>query len=139
MNKRRVGERRKTRRKAEEFDVLSPAIRPRFQAACRIVVQKYCDAFQFWRDCRYKACRAARRCAGDQSYCLEMRLRSVPGEVRHAAASRMLDETPPHADRLLRLAHRYPLDSLCVHIPSPRTLAKTQAAMTAGIKNDVGS
>jgi hypothetical protein len=50
----------------------------RHDAACPIVARKYCDIFEFWRDCRYKPCRAAKRCSGDQGACLKMRWPSVP-------------------------------------------------------------
>ena len=50
----------------------------RHDAACAIVARKYCDMFAFWRDCRYKPCRSARRCVGDQGFCLQSRCRAFP-------------------------------------------------------------
>ncbi len=96
MSKKRAIRRRK--RTDEERDVFAPNIRPRFQAACAIVAKKYCDAFRFWRDCRYKPCRSARRCMGDLRSCLETRQRNVPDEERLAATLRIVAETPTNAD-----------------------------------------
>src|SRR6476660_2191923 len=77
----------------------------RHDAACAIVARKYCDMFEFWRRCRYKPCRSARRCRGDQGACLESRWHSVPYEAAIAAQIRMAAEIPPNADRFTRGAH----------------------------------
>jgi hypothetical protein len=87
----------------------------RHDAACAIVARKYCDMFKFWRTCRYKPCRSARRCRGDQGVCLESRWDSVPYEAGIAAQIRMAAETPPNADRFTRAAHYYTPCSLCLH------------------------
>ncbi len=89
----------------------------RHDAACAIVARKYCDLFGFWRDCRYKPCRSARRCSGDQGACLQSRCWSVPYETGVAAHIRMAAETPPSADRFTRAAHHYAHHSLCLHDP----------------------
>ena len=108
---------------------LSPQeFQARHDAACAIVARKYCDLFGFWRDCRYKPCRSARRCSGDQGACLESRWQSVPYDVGVAAQLRMAAETPPDADRFMRGAHNYAHHSLCLHDPkNQKTRAKTQA------------
>jgi len=99
-------------------DGLSPQEwQARHDAACAIVARKYCDMFGFWRDCRYKPCRSARRCSGDQGACLESRWQSVPYDVGVAAHDRMAAETPPNADRFTRGAHHYAHYSLCLHDP----------------------
>ena len=87
----------------------------RHDAACAIVARRYCDMFGFWRACRYKPCHSARRCRGDQGFCLESRWDSVPYEAGIAAQIRMAAETPPNADRFTRAAHYYAPCSLCLH------------------------
>jgi hypothetical protein len=95
-------------------DDLSPAEwQARHDAACAIVARKYCDMFKFWRDCRYKPCRSARRCSGDQGACLQSRWTSIPYEAGVAAHRQMTAETPREADRFARMAHH----SLCLHDP----------------------
>ncbi len=89
----------------------------RHDAACAIVARKYCDMFEFWRDCRYKPCRSARRCSGDQGACLQSRWQSVPYDVGVAAQMRMAAETPPNANGFTFGAHHYAPDSLCLHDP----------------------
>jgi hypothetical protein len=70
-------------------DDLSPQEwQARHDAARAIVAREYCDLFGFWRDCRYKPCRSARRCSGDQGACLQSRYRSVPYDVGIAARTR---------------------------------------------------
>jgi len=96
----------------------------RHDAACAIVARKYCDMFRFWRDCRYRPRRSARRCIGDQGACLRSRCRSVPYEAGVAAHTRMIAETPPNADRFTRGAHHYAPTSLCLH---DRKKQKTRA------------
>jgi hypothetical protein len=87
----------------------------RHDAACAVVARKYCDMFAFWRDCRYKPCRAARRCVGDQGACLQARCFSVPYDEGVAAHMRMIADVPPGADRMLRSVHHYPPTSGCLH------------------------
>jgi hypothetical protein len=104
----------------------------RHDAACAIVARKYCDMFKFWRDCRYKPCRSARRCRGDQGACLESRCWSVPYEIGIAAHKQMIADTPADADRFTRAAHYYDYTLLCLHDPKnqkrrPKALAKTKA------------
>jgi hypothetical protein len=99
-------------------DKLSPQQwQTRHDAACAIVARKYCDMFGFWRDCKYKLCRSARRCSGDQGFCLQSRRHSVSYDVGVGAHRRMIAETPPDADRFIRMAHYYPHTSLCLHNP----------------------
>jgi hypothetical protein len=95
----------------------------RHDTACAIVARKYCDMFEFWRGCRYKPCRSARRCSGNQGVCLESRWYSVPYEAGIAAQIRMAAETPPNADRFTRAAHNYSPCSLCLHNPKIRGAA----------------
>jgi hypothetical protein len=89
----------------------------RHDAACAIVARKYCDMFEFWRGCRYKPCRSARRCRGNQGVCLESRWDSVPYEAGIAAQIHMAAETASNADRFTRQAHNYPPCSLCLRNP----------------------
>src|ERR1700749_2751304 len=124
MSKKRVSKVTKSNRKAENNDPLSPRNEPLFRAACAIVARKYCDWFAFWRDCRYKPCRSARRCIGDESVCLK-RLSSVPYEARVVAQRRIPAEVPPKADRWLRLAHRWAPE--CLLLPKPERPRKAEA------------
>ena len=112
-------------------DDLSPQEwQARHDAACAIVARKYCDLFGFWRDCRYKPCRSARRCSRDQGACLQSRSQSVPYEAGIAAHNRMLAETPANADRFTRAAHGYAHHTLCLHgATSEKMRAKMQVKM----------
>ena len=102
----------------------------RHDAACAVVARKYCDLFGFWRDCRYKPCRSARRCSGDAGACLQSRYRSVPYDAGIAARTRMAAQTPPNADRFTRAAHGYEHGSLCLHkATSEKMRAKMQVKM----------
>src|SRR5579872_5690159 len=125
MTKRRVSKATGSKRKAEDGDPTSRRNRPLFRAACAVVAGKYCDWFDFWRDCRYKPCRSARRCVGDGGTCLNKHWYSLPYQVRLDAHVRMQAEGPPNVDRWLRLAHRYPPDALWLNRPSDRIKAKT--------------
>jgi hypothetical protein len=99
----------------------------RLDAACAIVARKYCDMFEFWRDCRYKPCRAARRCIGDQGFCLQSRCRDIPYDAGVAAHRRMIAQLPPDADSFLLTAHYRPPTSLCLHDPkNQKRRAKAQ-------------
>ena len=110
----------------------------RHDAACAIVARKYYDMFGFWRDCRYKSCRSARRCSGDHGFCLQGRWHSVPYDIGVDAQFRMVAETPPNADRFTRAAHNYAHHSLRLHgRKRQQRLAKTaisapQANLAAG-------
>jgi hypothetical protein len=98
----------RARRKSSD-DKLSPKEwQARYDAAITIVARKYCDMFKFWRDCRYKPCRSARRCVGDARDCLHQRQFSVPYDVSIAARERMSADTPPNADRFVRTAYHQP-------------------------------
>jgi hypothetical protein len=109
-------------------DDLSPAEwQARHDAASAIVARKYCNMFRFWRDCRYKPCRAARRCSGDQGFCLGSRWQSVPDAIGLAAHKRMIADTPPNADRFTHDAHHCPYSSHFLHgATSEKMQAKKQ-------------
>jgi hypothetical protein len=129
---------KRARRKDSDEKLAPKEWQARHDAACAIVARKYCDMFNFWRDCRYKPCRSARRCVGDQGACLQKRWTSVPYDVGHAAEMRMLAETPPNADRFTRLAHHYGHHSLCLHDPkNQKTPHKSQAETRAEVKVQV--
>jgi hypothetical protein len=86
----------------------------RGDAARAIVARKYCDLFGFWRECRYKPCRSARRCIGDVGYCLQSRVYDVPYDIYVAAQHKMAAEAPAYADRFLNGAHFSAPSSLCL-------------------------
>ena len=97
-----------TMSKSKDDDLSPKEWQARYDAACTIVARKYCDIFKFWRDCRYKPCRSARRCVGDARDCLDQRWFGVPYDVSIAARERMSAETPPNADRFVRTAYHQP-------------------------------
>ncbi len=104
----------------------------RFDAACAIVARKYCDMFAFWRDCRYRPCRGARRCVGDQRFCLQSRCWDIPYDAGVAAHSRMIAELPPDAKGVHVTAHYQPPTSLCLHgSKNPKLRAKAEAIIAA--------
>jgi hypothetical protein len=92
-------------------------------AACAVSAFR---RFAFWRDRRYKPCRSARRCVGDQGFCLQSRCWDIPYDVGLAAHNRMIAELPPDADSFLLTAHYRPPTSLCLHNP------KNQKTRTKG-------
>jgi hypothetical protein len=98
--------RKVSKRKDTDDDLTPKEWQARHDAACAIVARKYCDIFEFWRDCRYKPCRSARRCIGDARHCLDQRWASVPYDLGITADRRMSAETPPNADRFLWGAHQ---------------------------------
>ncbi len=104
----------------------------RFDAACAIVARKYCDMFEFWRDCRYRPCRSARRCVGDQGFCLESRCWDISYDAGLAAHLRMIAALPPGADGFFQTAHHQPPNSLCLHgSKNPKLHAKARAKTVA--------
>jgi hypothetical protein len=118
--------------KSGEISAKAKEWQRRHDAACAIVARKYCDMFKFWRDCKYKPCRNARRCRGDQGACLESRCWTVPYAAGIAAHKQMIADTPADADRFTRSAHYYPPTSLSLHDPKNqkrrgKALAKDQA------------
>ena len=66
-------------------------------------------------------------------------------KVRLDAHGRMEADAPPNSDRWLRLAHRYPADTLCALLPSDRYKAKVprqtgkQTEAQANVNKDAGS
>jgi hypothetical protein len=59
--------------KRSEPDPKSQKYRDRYFAAQELVVRAYCDFFGFWRSCRYRPCRRARGCRGDEIDCIVAR------------------------------------------------------------------
>ncbi len=105
-----------------------PEWQRRFDAACAIVARKYCDMFEFWRNCRYKPCRSTRRCSGDEADCLNRGWVTIPYESLYEARDRMVAEAPTNADGFLRLAHSFPPSSACLCLTkNPKTLAKARS------------
>ncbi len=145
MSKKRVRKVGKSKRKDDDGDPSASRNKPLFRAACVIVARKYCDWFTFWHGCRYKPCGSARRCVGDAGTCLNKHWYSLSYQVRLAAHGRMQAEALPNADRWLRLAHRYPPDTLRVLLPNDRLKAKVprqtgkQAEAQASVISDAGS
>ena len=61
------------------------------------VLREYCDYLQFWRGCRYKPCRRARACRGDQQACFSRGIQGVPADLQRRAHQHMVATTPPDA------------------------------------------
>ena len=59
--------------KRSDPDPKSQKYRDRYFAAQELVVRAYCDFFGFWRSCRYRPCRRARGCRGDNIDCIVAR------------------------------------------------------------------
>ena len=60
-------------RKRSEPDPKSQKYRDRYFAAQELAVRAYCDFFGFWRACRFRPCRRARGCRGDEIDCIVAR------------------------------------------------------------------
>ncbi|MGB6508452.1 MAG: hypothetical protein WBF07_10005 [Xanthobacteraceae bacterium] len=107
----------------------------RFDAACAIVARKYCGMFEFWRDCRYRPCRSARRCVGDERFCLESGCWDISYDAGLAAHLRMIAELPPDADGFFKTAHHQPPTSRLLHgSRDPKLRAKARAKTVAHVK-----
>jgi hypothetical protein len=50
-----------TMSKSKDDDLSPKEWQARYDAACTIVARKYCEMFEFWRDCRYKPFRSTMR------------------------------------------------------------------------------
>jgi len=60
------------------------------------VQRHYCTRFGFWRFCRFKPCRRARACKGDQDACLKRSVNRVPRREQYQAREELLKATPGH-------------------------------------------
>jgi hypothetical protein len=58
----------------------------RYYALQPRVVRAYCNFFAFWRDCRLRRCRRARRCGGDHIERIEARRKEVADRFDAARA-----------------------------------------------------
>jgi hypothetical protein len=73
-------------RKRSEPDPKSQKYRDRYFAAQELAVRAYCDFFGFWRACRFRPCRRARGCRGDEIDCFVARRGGVSGRFDAATA-----------------------------------------------------
>ena len=73
-------------RKRSEPDPKSQKYRDRYFAAQELAVRAYCDFFGFWRACRFRPCRRARGCRGDEIDCFVARRESVSDRFDAARA-----------------------------------------------------
>ncbi len=78
----------------------------RFNAEKARLQRHYCNIFKFWRSCRFKPCRKARACRGDQNACLKQSVDSVPRTVQYQARQRILTATA-NADSPERTAREF--------------------------------
>jgi hypothetical protein len=60
------------------------------------VQRHYCTLLGFWRFCRFKPCRRARACKGDQDACLKRWVDRVPLREQVKAREELLKATPCH-------------------------------------------
>jgi hypothetical protein len=68
--------------------------RARFDAEKANVQRRYCTLFRFWRSCRFKPCRRARTCKGDQHECLKLSVNRVSRMEQFDARQKLLQATP---------------------------------------------
>ena len=72
--------------KRSEPEPTSQKYRDRYFAAHELAARAYCDFFGFWRACRYRPCRRARGCRGDEIDCLVARRGGETGRFDAATA-----------------------------------------------------
>jgi hypothetical protein len=60
------------------------------------VQRHYCTLFGFWRFCRFKPCRRARACKGDQDASLKRSVDRVSRHEQYQAREELLRATPRH-------------------------------------------
>lgn len=99
-------------RKKKKADLAPGEWQRRFNIAADVARREYCEIFGFWRSCRYKPCRRARKCSGDAKACLTCGIEQVSGAAQDEAAARIIASTPPGADRPTQTARRLPAFNL---------------------------
>jgi hypothetical protein len=116
-------------RKRSEPDPTSQKYRDRYFAAQELVVPAYCDFFSFWRSCRYRPCRRARGCRGDEIDCIVARRGGESGRF-DAARAHVRARIPKDAGAPER--HAWMSDSCTV------TWAKSPRPRSNSIESDRG-
>jgi hypothetical protein len=96
----------KQNREPEQTTLSPEQFAARLEAEKEKLVRVYCDAFKFWRDCRYKRCRKLRRCGEDTHACLQRRLGEVPRMAQWHLRQRIIIATPERADEPERIARK---------------------------------
>jgi hypothetical protein len=66
----------------------------RFNAEKALLARGYCDGFKFWRSCRLKFCRRARRCSGEPMACVKRSAAEIPRDIQWRARQEVLALTP---------------------------------------------
>lgn len=89
----------------------------RFNAGAKQAQREYCDIFAFWRACRRKPCRRAKKCLGHARTCLKRGIDGVPYDMRDAANRRIIAATPADTDHPTRLGRRSDASSLVAYGP----------------------
>ena len=79
----------------------------RFNAEKAALQRHYCNVFKFWRSCRFKPCRKARVCRGDQNACLQRGEKSIPRKLQWQARQQILRTTPANAGPPERMAREF--------------------------------
>jgi hypothetical protein len=112
----------------EEF-LAREEFRARFDTEKTQVQRHYCTLFQFWRHCRFKPCRRARTCKGDQSACLRRSVVGVPRDRQFRARQDLLTATPLHIGAPERAAREFmPNEFWAYHTPSGKVVDVTEPA-----------
>jgi len=83
----------------------------RFDAEKAALARHYCNAFKFWRACRFGPCRRQRQCRGDAQACLKQRAETVPRDIQFKVRQRLLQSTPAGAGAPEQLARQFLPDS----------------------------
>ena len=97
-------------------------------AAERVRMQRrYCDAFEFWRDCRRRQCRREHGCRGDAHACLKRAFGAVARDVQWRIRQNVLTATPANIGAPERTARQMmPLDFYDAR-SAPAAVAKAAA------------
>jgi hypothetical protein len=83
----------------------------RFAVEKAVQQRRYCDAFEFWRQCARSECRREQACRGNPSRCLRRGLVEVPRELHHRARGRIVQAMPVNLGGPECLARQmFPLD-----------------------------
>jgi hypothetical protein len=101
-------EKERIRMTKESAEKLTPKeYQARFNAAGAQAQREYCNIFKFWRACRYKPCRRAGACRGDQRACLKRGVANVPRDILDRAHNQVIAATPADAIQPERTARRF--------------------------------
>ena len=107
MKEKRVAKRKDAVSKKTPETLTPEQYTARFNAEKAKLQRAYCTMFKFWRTCRFKPCRKARACRGDQDACLKRGEKLVPRDIQWEARRQMLAATPANAGPPERMAREF--------------------------------